>query len=456
MIFFGNRKNSVIEEKTPEIFNTEKDEKADITSAECPACAVSWKRNLVFVWMAQFLSIMGFSFGIPFVPYFLQEELHVEPDKLAMWVALFAAATPLTLAIFSPIWGALADRMGRRPMLLRAYFGASVILTLMGAVTSPVWLIVLRLAQGVLTGTVTASQALVSAHTPNHRSGLALGSLNSAVFSGALTGAFVGGWTAELFGYRIAFYLSGFVMLISASLVLFGVRESFIKPLSTERAGNIFAGIKPSLGQLKLALPILLLMTAVMFSRQFDASFVPLLVQQIHGKIEGAALRTGMLFALCGLAGVFSGISLGWLADRVSPGRIGKWSAFFAGLMMLPQAFVGSMGLLFPIRFGMIFAAGGLDPVLQIWLCKMTPAQSRGLIFGWSATARAVGWVFAPLAGGFVAGSLGIRYIFIIGPLFYFILIFLISRTVRKIESNSNGKIHPDAPIPPEMITEKA
>jgi len=454
VIFFKN-KNKASSIGGPDNSPGDKDLRSNLPLPETPP-SVSWQRNLVFVWMAQFLSIMGFSFGIPFVPYFFQEELGVKADDLAMWVALFGAATPLTLAIFSPVWGALADRMGRRPMLLRAYFGASIILTLMGTVTSPIWLIILRLGQGVLTGTVTASQALVSTHTPNHRSGLALGSLNSAVFSGALMGAFVGGWTAELFGYRIAFYFSGFVMLISASLVFFGVKEVFHRPPLPEKSGGIFAGIKPSVGQLKLALPILLLMTAVMFARQFDASFVPLLVQQIHGKIEGAALRTGMLFALCGLAGVFSGVSLGWLADRVSPGKIGKWSAFFAGLMMLPQAFVWSMGLLFPIRFLMIFAAGGLDPVLQIWLCKMTPAQSRGLIFGWSATARAVGWVFAPLAGGLVAGALGIRYIFLIGPFFYFTLIFLISITVKKIESNSGGKVPPDTPVPPEMITEKS
>ena len=397
---------------------------------------ICWKRNLVFIWMAQFLSIMSFSFGLPFAPYFLQDLGVKGHDELTMWVALFGASTPLTLAIFSPIWGALSDRVGRRPMLLRAYLGAGVVLTLMGMATSPAWLIVLRLAQGVLTGTVTASQTLVSAHTPSHRSGVALGSLNSAVFSGALTGAFVGGWTAERFGYRMAFYFSGVFMLVSAALVIVGVRESFSPP-SPPPAGerkSLLASLKPSAEEMKMALPILTLMAAVMFVRQFDTSFVPLLVQKIHGGLEGAAFKTGTLFALCGMAGVLSGVLLGCLADRVSPAGIGKWSALFAGLLMIPQAFASSLHMLFAARFGMVFAAGGLDPVLQIWLSKMTPEKSRGLIFGWSATARSLGWFFAPLAGGLVASAIGLEYIFICGGMLYLLLIFLIERTFRKLE----------------------
>ena len=402
-------------------------------ASEKPVC---WKRNLAFIWAAQFVSIMSFSFGLPFAPYFIQS-LGVEDNaELNMWVALFGASTPLTFAIFSPMWGALADRVGRRPMLLRAYLGGGVVLSLMGLVTSPSWLIALRLAQGALTGTVTASQVLVTAHTPSHRSGIALGSLNSAVFSGALTGAFIGGWTAELLGYRVAFICSGAFMLISATLVLFGVREFFSppKPPASGVRKSLIAGMRPSKEELKMALPILTLMMAVMFVRQFDSSFVPLLVQKIHGGIEGAAFKTGTLFALCGLAGVLSGISLGWLADRTSPARIGKWSALFAGLMLFPQAFAGSLGMLYAARFGMVFAGGGLDPVLQIWLAKMTPEKSRGLIFGWSASARSFGWFFAPLAGGLVANMLGLEYIFICGGFLYLSLIYLIARTVRKLK----------------------
>jgi DHA1 family multidrug resistance protein-like MFS transporter len=317
-------------------------------------------------------------------------------------------------------------------MLLRAYFGAAIVLSLMGTVTHPVWLIGLRLMQGALTGTVSAAQTLVSVNTPSHRSGFALGTLNSAVFSGSLTGAFLGGWAAEVFGYRKAFYFSGIVMLISAGLVFFGVRE-YMPNRTKEKIKNIFAGLHPGKEQLKVALPILLLMSSVMFVRQFDTSFVPLLVQRIHGGLEGAAFISGTLFAVCGIAGVLSGIILGWLSDRVSPGNIGKWSALAAGLLILPQGFTTCLGFLFIERFGMVFASGGLEPVMQIWLCKMTPEKSRGLIFGWAASARALGWFFAPLLSGAIASIFGLSYVFFCGSICYIILFVLIVRTVKKL-----------------------
>ena len=397
----------------------------------------NWKRNLGVIWVAQFLSIMGFSFGIPFAPFFFQELGVTNSSELSMWVALFGASTPLTMAIFSPVWGALSDRMGRRPMLLRAYLGAAVVLSLMGFVTSPIWLIVLRLMQGVLTGTVTASQTLVSAHTPSRHSGMALGALNSAVFSGALTGAFLGGWTAEFFGYRTAFCLSGSVMVASAAIVFFGVKESFKAPPRHPDGllGGMLSGFKPGAAQIWLVLPILLLMTAVMFVKQFDSSFLPLLVQDINGKLEGASLKTGSLLAVCGGAGVISGLTLGWLADRFSPASIGKWSALAAGALIIPQAFAGCMGMLFGLRFGMVFASGGLEPVLQIWLSRMAPERSRGLLFGWSASARSLGWFMAPLAGGAVVSFFGLRWLYIVAGFLYLLLIPIIAWTARRLRN---------------------
>lgn len=119
---------------------------------------INWKRNLAILWIGQFLSIMGFQFGLPFAPYYIQSLGITDPVALKMWVALFAAAAPLAFAVFSPIWGALADRFGRKSMLIRAYLGGALVLSLMGTVHHAESLITLRILQGALTGTVTATQ----------------------------------------------------------------------------------------------------------------------------------------------------------------------------------------------------------------------------------------------------------------------------------------------------------
>ena len=142
---------------------------------------INWKTNLIVIWISQLLSIAGFFFALPFGPYYIQELGVRDPDMIKFWVALFGAGPPLSLALFSPVWGALADRYGRRLMLLRANFGGMIVLCLMGTVQSVEALILLRVAQGAFAGTVVAAQAMVAAYTPERSSGVALGSLSAAV-----------------------------------------------------------------------------------------------------------------------------------------------------------------------------------------------------------------------------------------------------------------------------------
>ena len=81
----------------------------------------TWKRHLCVIWLAQFMSAIGFSFGLPFISYLMQEDMGItDQAELAYWVAAFSAACPLTMMFFSPVWGALGDRDGRRKMLLRS------------------------------------------------------------------------------------------------------------------------------------------------------------------------------------------------------------------------------------------------------------------------------------------------------------------------------------------------
>ena len=105
-----------------------------------------------------------------------------------------------------------------------------------------------------------------------------------------------------------------------------------------------------------------------------------------------------------------------------------------AGLFMLPLSMTASFGLLFPLRFGMVFCSAGIDPVFQSWLAKVTSEERRGFIFGWAATARSIGWMLAPIASGVVAAGWGTRSVFIIGAILFFLLVPLILKIVKRVE----------------------
>ena len=183
--------------------------------------------------------------------------------------------------------------------------------------------------------------------------------------------------------------------------------------------------------------PILVLLAAMGFARQFDTSFFPLLIQHILGTMQGAAFWTGTVSAIAAAAGFLAGIVFGRLADHFSPPQIAKFSAIFAGLFLCFHWLAQDFLFLSIARFGLTFCAGGLEPLFQVWLAKETPPEKRGTVFGWAATARSIGWFLAPIMSGLVASGFGIRSIYIAEALLFIGLIPLISWVTRELTADN-------------------
>ena len=355
------------------------------------------------VWGSQGLSIMGFSFAFPFVPFFLHEDLGVTgQEALAVWVALFSFAAAASMGAAAPLWGWLADRYGRRVMLIRANLAGAACMSLMGFAGSPGILIALRVLQGALTGTTTAAQAYLAGEVPEERRGLAVGGLAAAVFAGSMAGSFLGGVTAERLGYRAAFWVSGALLAVAGAMILgatkeTGFRRAEAKPAAAGggrgRAGRWPESVWWALG----------LIAVVSFVRQQDMPYLGLLVQDILGTVEGASLWTGGLNAAGCVAGLGAGLLAGWLADRVKPGKILLGGALAAMGFSAAQGLAQGFGYLFPVRFLTVFAAGFLEPTLNAILAKKTPGEMQGRVFGWASSTRSFGWALGPLLAGAVA-----------------------------------------------------
>ena len=278
----------------------------------------NWKRNLCFVWLAQFLSSGGFCFAFPFIPFYIEELGVKDPVMRNMWVGLFAAAGYFTLVLSSPIWGVLSDIYGRRVMILRANFVSGLLMPLMAFVPGVGWLVFIRLLIGAFAGTVTASQILVSSNTPFRHRGFAMGSLGSAVYGGMMAGTFFGGIIVDQLGYRTAFFICGLTLIVAGFLVLFGVKEEFHKTSSLRAMIQTFKFQFPHFGAVWF---ILLLILLVGFATRFDTPFLPLLVEAVNGP-DKAATWTGVIASLSAVAGAISGPLLGWVADRVSVPKV--------------------------------------------------------------------------------------------------------------------------------------
>jgi DHA1 family multidrug resistance protein-like MFS transporter len=138
--------------------------------------APNWQRTLGALWLAQTLTIIGFSLRTPFLPFFVAELGARNLETQVLWAGAINAGGAAVMAITAPLWGALADRYGRKLMVLRAMVAGSLTIGLMALATSPWQLFVLRLVEGGFTGTVTASTTLAASTVPRERLGFGLGS----------------------------------------------------------------------------------------------------------------------------------------------------------------------------------------------------------------------------------------------------------------------------------------
>lgn len=369
-----------------------------------------WRRNLAALWFAQTLTMVAFSFVFPFLPLYIQTLGIPDTTQAAQWAGLVIAATAVSLAVAQPIWGSMADRLGRRPMVLRSMIGGAVTLGLMGLVSSVEQLLVLRFIQGAVTGTVAAANALAASSVPANRLGFALGIMQMALFSGISLGPLVGGLIADTWGFRVPFYAAAALMLIGFLVVLLFVRESFTPPPDGQARPGFWGGTRALLSI--AAIPVL---AGVIFLIQLSGVIVTPVLSLFIADLAGganAASAAGVVLFGTGAMSAVSAIVLGRLGDRIGHTRILAVCLVGAGLACLPQGLVTQVWQLLVLRVLLGLFLGGLMPSANALLAQVVPRERRGAAFGLTAAATAMANAVGPLAGAAIATHWGMRAIF--------------------------------------------
>ncbi len=175
---------------------------------------INWKRNLAVAWLGCFLTGAAFSLVMPFLPLYVEQLGVTGHSALNMWSGLVFSITFLFSAIASPFWGGLADRKGRKIMLLRSALGMAIIMALMGMAQNVWQFLILRALLGLLGGFIPNANALIATQIPRHKSGWALGTLSTGGVSGALLGPLAGGLLADSYGLRPVFFITASVLFL--------------------------------------------------------------------------------------------------------------------------------------------------------------------------------------------------------------------------------------------------
>ena len=369
---------------------------------------VDWRRNLVILFFAQFTAIFGFAFCFPFIPLYLSRDLGVHnAHDLAFWTGVSGSATGLASAVVSPLWGVLADRYGRKAMLLRAMLGGGLSVAFIALARSPLELVVLRALQGAVSGTVAATTTLVATGTPRGHVGRAMGVISSAVALGGAVGPFAGGVAANYFPLRYVFLGGGVFLLVALLPVYIGVKEAPIVRRVEAGRTSLREVLHVAGPGTALAVAVLLIsQTLVQISWSGGQPLIALRLLELSS--AGAAGVTGLAFAAAGVASALAGVSYSRLAAATGYKRLAALAAFFAAAAMVLIGLSPTVVLIVVTTFIAGLGVGAALPAISAMLGLETPPEIQGRVFGLSGSATALGFGLGPLLAGTIAGVLSV------------------------------------------------
>lgn len=377
-----------------------------------------WKRNLAIMWFVQFAGMFAISAVFSFIPLYVRHLGIENLDDVSLWSGMLASSAAACAAVSSPIWGSLADRHGRRIMVIRVMFANTLILSAMGFVSNVWQLLGLRVLQGVFGGFGGAVMALVSCLTPPAKLGMTLGLMQSALIVGAATGPLAGGIIADHWGFTPVFIILGGTSF-SAGLAAILVREKH-QPAGQQARPSFFENIR-ELCRIPGLLPLIFVLFLIQFAVAVLSPILPLFIEQLGTPADILATTAGGIIAIAGLSSALSAASSGRIINRFSHRTVLLSAAACAAVIIFIQGFAQSTGQLFWLRFINGLFLGVMLPTANTLVSHIIVPERRGAAFGLTHSATLMGNVLGPVTGGLLASLLSIRWVFYLTALFYII-----------------------------------
>ena len=396
-----------------------------MTSSES---SISWKKSLYAIFAAQLLVMAGFSFVFPFMPLYIEKIGHFSSQQAAVWAGIAEGSAGVAMFFAAPFWGILADRVGRKPMVLRAMVGGTIAILLIGLIPNVPFLIAMRFFQGMFSGVMAAASALVASISPRDKTPYAMGLMMTANFVGGSVGPLLGGLSADHFGYRTTFFIAASCLATGGVLVFILVKERFVPPAKTERAS---IGSMLRLAGSKQILTLLAIQFSLQAGPSMVAPIVPLFMEQLN-PLGQAATAAGIALTIAGVAAAGSSIVAGRIAKGVPLKTILIVSCLGTSLAYVAPIFAKSV----PELTGYIalrgLVNGGILTSSYDILSMSVPQSQQGIAFGLGQSANSLGNGLGPTIGGTLGSSLGLKWVFAFTAGMYLLSAWLVFKVLPK------------------------
>jgi DHA1 family multidrug resistance protein-like MFS transporter len=365
------------------------------------AQAESWRRNVWALALIVFVAFIGFQFFSPFLPLFVRELGVTDAGRIALWSGLLSAVTPAVSGLLAPFFGRLADRFGRKAMLIRSLVGFIVIIAAMGMVTSVQQLFVARLLQGFFAGFTPMAMALASVSAPRDKVPAAIGMVQSAQLLSVAIGPAAGGYVASHFGIRYAFFVtSGMCALALIGLIVL-FKEVAPGARGAKRAPAARLPLRKVFHYPHFTVVVVLLLIAQFLDRSL-ALLIPLRVAHLPD-IDAIAATSGLIISVAAIAATFSANLVARLSRGIPSGRLLAIGLLAGGPLCGAMALANGWISLLVLRSLVGLCLGGTITLAYSLGGLIVPGDNRGAAFGWLALGVQVGTALSPLATGALA-----------------------------------------------------
>ncbi|OCA91519.1 tetracycline resistance MFS efflux pump [Bacillus sp. FJAT-27225] len=348
-----------------------------------------------------FLVMAGFGIIIPVLPFYA-EELGGSPAELGFLMAVYS----LMQLVFSPVWGRISDKIGRKPVMLAGIAGLAISFFMMASAQSLWMLFAARIIGGLLSSAnmPTTMAYVADVTTPENRN-KGMGIIGAAVGLGFVFGPAIGGIFSKT-SLSLPFTIAGSLSIITFILVALFLKESSTKESRAAqpiKKAPFYSALQGTSG--------------ILYFLQFfiSVSLAGLEATFAYFAAKKAGLDTihlGYIFMIMGLAGaVVQGGLIGTLTKKFGEGRVIQGgiivSAIGFALILLVNNFVTAA--IFLSIFGI--GNGVIRPSVSTILTK-TVKSGHGSVTGLLSSFDSLGRILGPPLGGLLYSvSIGLPYI---------------------------------------------
>ena len=403
------------------------------------------KKALGIIFVIVFMDLVGFGMIIP-LSTFLAKDLGASPLEIGLLMTIYS----LMQFIFSPFWGKLSDRVGRRPILLLSLFGSSTSY-LFYAFSTELWMLYAsRALAGFFGANISTAMAYIADVTDKDSRSKGMGLIGAAFGMGFVLGPFLGGVLGDLgnkispeapFGMNFSALVASVICFLNFFVAIKVLKESLskearekIKPRKSRFETLSKYITKPVIGQL---------LVISLFSTLAMAHMESTLFLYVKERFDWSLSFASYGFAYIGIMMVFT---QGYLIRKLMP-KYGERKLLAIGLVMATFGMAGislteGVWSMLLVQTVLAIGVGLLNPSLLGSISLSGDDSEQGEVMGVNQSMSALGRIIGPAIGGLVYQQIGKNVPYFFAASLMLVGFFLVMKLYKKLPNEGMSRSH--------------